>query len=248
MTIAKHKPTEVAPKIKAAISVLLHQEQYNLQEAAMAAGVTAERLRNSLAMPHVRRWMRERRRIEIELLCQGNAAALRKVRDTSENGMAVCQAVAKAEQIRAKFHEEDNAPGSGARQLLPGLIIQIGSNVRIEPQSPQRLAGARTVLEAGAYERGPDPDEDLVDNFADDEALDAPPPPVRATVKPAVRRKPRRASDVPADVAGHSGGVEPDLGRPSYRRAASLLLLLPPPVWNRCGIRFHRQADGLDNC
>jgi hypothetical protein len=125
--------------------------------------------------------MREQRQIEIEALCQGNAAALAKVRDTSENGMAVCAAVAKAEQIGAKFIEDDNA-GSATPPMLPGLIIQIGS-ARIEAQPPQQLAGARPVIEAGAHERGRDRDDvALADDIADEDEVDEPAP-VRVVAK-----------------------------------------------------------------
>jgi hypothetical protein len=170
--------------VKTAVAHLMKAGEYDLQGAARAAGMDLAKLRYVLGKSYVRRYMRELRQLEVEALCLGNAAALRKVRDTSENGMAVCQAVAKAEQIRAKFHEEDNAPGSGSRQMLPGLIIQIGRDVRVEPT--QQLAGARTV-ESIAYERGPDPDDNLVDN-QEDEALDAlPEPPRSGHRKPLIR-------------------------------------------------------------
>ena len=64
--------------------------------------------------------------------------------------------------------------------MLPGLIIQIGSDVRIEP----RLAGAPRVIEAGAIERGPDRDDDALDG---NELLDEPVP-ARVTVRPARRK------------------------------------------------------------
>jgi hypothetical protein len=70
-----------------------------------------------------------------------------------------------------------------------GLVIVIGGStggrdVRIEP------AGAPRIEEDGAFLRRPDKDDDLLAGDLDgDEALDALPPPVRAPVKPAVRRK-----------------------------------------------------------
>jgi hypothetical protein len=42
---------------------------------------------------------------------------------------------------------------------------------------------------AAAFECGPDPDDDLVDNPADDEAIDALPEPARVVAKPARRKK-----------------------------------------------------------
>jgi hypothetical protein len=184
MTEAKHKTPAVPARVKLAVAHLMKASEYDLAGAARIAGMDIVKLRHILGKSYVRRYMREMRQLEVEALCLGNAAALRKVRDTSGNGMAVCQAVAKAEQIRAKFHEEDNAPGGASRQMLPGLIIQIGSNVRIEPQ---RLAAAPRIEDL-AFERGPPDDDFVVDNL-DDEALVGLPPPVRAPVKPAVRRK-----------------------------------------------------------
>ena len=183
MTEAKHKTPAVPARVKLAVAHLMKAGEYDLVGASKVAKMDIAKLRHVLGKSYVRQYMRELRQLEVEALCLGNAAALRKVRDTSENGMAVCQAVAKAEQIRAKFHEEDNAPGSGARQMLPGLIIQIGSNVRVEPT--QRLAGAPRVIEAGAHERA-DPDDDPFadDIAADDEAIDEPTPsPVRMVAK-----------------------------------------------------------------
>jgi hypothetical protein len=156
--------------VKLAVAHLMKSGEYNLAGAARVAGMDIVRLRHILGKSYVRRYMREVRQLEVEALCLGNAAALRKVRDTSENGMAVCQAVAKAEQIRAKFHEEDNAPGGASRPMLPGLIIQIGSNVRIEPT--QRLAGAPRIEDL-AFERGADRDDGALDG---DELLDEPVP------------------------------------------------------------------------
>jgi hypothetical protein len=190
VTESKHRVSAIYPSVRTAVAILLSQDKYDVAAAAAGAGLTTQKLREYLARPAVRTYLRNERRTQIETLCASNANALARVRDTSENGMAVVGAIAKAEQIRARIAEEDGP--TGMPRATAGLVIVIGDarrDVRIEPT--QRLAGAPRVIEAGAIERGPDDPDDnnFVDNFADDEVLDALPPPVRATVKPAPRRK-----------------------------------------------------------
>jgi hypothetical protein len=49
--MSRHKTPSVAPKIKASIEHLLHQEHFDLAEAAKVGGITTERLRTSLNLP-----------------------------------------------------------------------------------------------------------------------------------------------------------------------------------------------------
>jgi hypothetical protein len=111
---------------------------------------------------------------------------LARVRDEGENAMAIVGAVKQAEAMRARIIEEDG-PGGMAKPAC-GLVIVIGNgggrDVVIEPASAPRIE------EDGAFLRRPDKDDDLLaGDLDDDEALAALPPPVRAPVKPAVRRK-----------------------------------------------------------
>jgi hypothetical protein len=64
-----------------------------------------------------------------EAVCAGNEGALKRVRDTSENGMTVCAAVRSREQL----NEAEDVRSSG-RQQLPGLTIIIQNTpLRAEP-------------------------------------------------------------------------------------------------------------------
>jgi len=185
MAESKHQPSRsIYPSIKTAVAILLSQSRYDLQQAAIGAGLTTEKLREYLARPAVRTYLRNERRTQLEALCASNANALARVRDEGENAMAVVNAVRQAETLRARIIEEDG-PGGMAKPTC-GLVIVIGNgggrDVVIEPASAPHI-------EDGAFLRKPDPDDDLLAGDLDDEALDGPPPPVRATVKPAVRRK-----------------------------------------------------------
>ena len=88
MTPAKLKPSAIAPGIKAAIDALLHMERYDLVLAAKAGGVTVARLRDDLGRPHVRAFMRQQKQLQLEQICQQNASALARIRDSSTNANA----------------------------------------------------------------------------------------------------------------------------------------------------------------
>ena len=171
MTLAKHKTPAVPARVKTAVAHLMKAGEFDLQGAALAAGMPVVRLRHLLGQSYVRKYMREQRLVEIEALCQGNAAALAKVRDTSENGMAVIGSIKAAEQIRSQILSEDGAGGS--TRPMPGLVIQIVGSARIEPQQPQRLASAPRIEDL-AFEPKPDKDDDLLAGDIDDKLLDEP--------------------------------------------------------------------------
>jgi len=59
MTLAKNKPTAIAPKIKQAIQFLLTQERFDFTEAARVAGIAPERLRDEMLRPHTRKYLRK---------------------------------------------------------------------------------------------------------------------------------------------------------------------------------------------
>jgi hypothetical protein len=63
-------------------------ERYDLVEAAKAGGVTVARLRDDLARPHVRAFMRQQKQLQLEQICQQNASALARIRDSSTNANA----------------------------------------------------------------------------------------------------------------------------------------------------------------
>jgi hypothetical protein len=188
MTKSKHKVSAVYPSVRTAIAILLSQDKYDVAAAAAGAGLTLPKLKEFLNRPSVRTYFREQRRVQIETLCASNANALARVRDEAENSMAVVNAVRQAETMRARIIEEDGPTGT-ARPAC-GLVIVIGNgggrDVRVEPT---RLAGAPRIEDLAAFERGPPDDDFVVDNVADDEALDAVPEPARARV---AVRSPRR--------------------------------------------------------
>jgi len=94
MAESKHQPSRsIYPSIKTAVAILLSQSRYDLQQAAIGAGLTTEKLREYLARPAVRTYLRNERRTQLEALCASNANALARVRDEGENAMAVVNAV-----------------------------------------------------------------------------------------------------------------------------------------------------------
>ena len=173
--MSRHKTPSVAPKIKASIEHLLHQERFDLAEAAKVGGITTERLRDDLNRPHVRKYLRDQRRTQIESVCVRNPVVLAEIRDRGKNDMARVQAIKVSEALRQHAIEEDGA-GASTRPA-PGLVIIVGQqpgerSVRIESRQPQpRLAAARSVFEPGAYERRDIPDEKIA---ADDDEADEP--------------------------------------------------------------------------
>jgi hypothetical protein len=157
VTLAKHKTPAIAPKIKQAIARLLSQERYDLAEAARAGGISTERLRANLSLPHVRSYMRAERQLQIEAICQSNPAALAKLRDEGSNQVAVVNGIRILEAMRKIAIEEFAGPA----RREPGLVILIagdagGRDARIEPASAPR------VIDGGACVRRPDPDDDLL--------------------------------------------------------------------------------------
>jgi hypothetical protein len=68
-------------------------------EAGKLAGIKPDVARRYLDRPDVIALLRAERRAFREAVCAGNESGLRKVRDTSENGMAVIGAVRALEQI-----------------------------------------------------------------------------------------------------------------------------------------------------
>jgi hypothetical protein len=163
--MSRHKTPSIAPKIKASIEHLLDQERFDLAEAARAGGITTERLRTSLYQPHVRKYLRNERRVQIESVCAKNPVVLAAIRDRGKNDMARVQAIKVSEALRQHAIEEDGA-GASSRPA-PGLVIVLqtpNGEKGVTVEAPQRLAGAKTV-ESIAYEREPDNDD------LEDEAL-----------------------------------------------------------------------------
>jgi hypothetical protein len=161
VTPAKLKPSAVAPGIKDAIQCLLHQQKYDLAEAARIGGVTVQRLRDDLARPHVRAFMRQQRQLQLETICQQNPSALARIRDSSTNANAAVNSCRTLESML----EASTAETSRPVRREAGLVIIIGA----QPQQPQqRLGAARSIREPGAY------DPALLEGEADEVILGVP--------------------------------------------------------------------------
>jgi hypothetical protein len=93
----------------------------------------------------------------VESACLSNIEALVKIRAEAAPTPAV-HAIRTLEAIRSELIAEDGAAGASQR-AAPGLVIVVAPNPVTVDSSPRRLAGARTIIEAGAYEPVPVPDE-----------------------------------------------------------------------------------------
>jgi hypothetical protein len=122
MPPAKHRTPVVPAKVKVALDLLFNDPNADLASAAAAVGMPTNRLRDQLKLPHVRRYATQERGAFIDALCAGNAAALKDIRDNSNNAMARVAAVRLAELIK----ESLDSPGSALQQRhSPGLVVVI---------------------------------------------------------------------------------------------------------------------------
>jgi len=188
VTLAKHRTPKVHFKVEAAAEHLASVPGATLQTAAKHCGLTVPKLRDLLKQPHNLSYVKQVRDLAIEALTTNGPATLAAVIKEGSNQMAVVQATKAAMSWAREADEATRRASNRSVNYSPGLCIVIGSPAAMVEQRP---AGPPLIIEAGAHERCPDgPDDDFpVDNPNDDEALDVLPPPVRAPVKPAVRRK-----------------------------------------------------------
>jgi hypothetical protein len=124
----------VPARVKRAIAFLLEQKA-DLQAAALHAGMSTYELRREMKKPHVRRYALAERQIALESFCLGSPAALAKVRDQSENGMAVVAAVKAGELLQ----QGALAAEATAQKRQPGLqivIVQRDGSQEFVPMSP----------------------------------------------------------------------------------------------------------------
>jgi hypothetical protein len=126
----------IPAKVKTAIAFLIEQRN-DLQAAAPHAGISMRELRRAMGQPQVRRYSLEQRQIELERFCLGSPMALARVRDNSENGIAVVNAVKAGELLRVGALQEEGA----AQKRQPGLSIILvqkdgGHLVAYEPPKP----------------------------------------------------------------------------------------------------------------
>jgi hypothetical protein len=110
----------------------LSSPKQDLQAAAKAAGLTTKLLKKYLKMPHVRRYYAAERRPVFDAYCAGTPAALKAIRDDSNNKMAAVAAVRGLELMRNETLDEVGGRGAGQ---APGVTIIIE-----QPGLPDRVA------------------------------------------------------------------------------------------------------------
>ena len=122
----------VTGKLKVALDQMLFIGSCR-PDAAKAAGMTDHGLREAMKKPHVKAYYAQGLEILRTSERARNIFALAKVRDSSDNGMAVVSAAKALEQLA------DVAPptGDGPRDR-PGVVIQI---IQPAPQIAQQQRG-----------------------------------------------------------------------------------------------------------
>jgi hypothetical protein len=131
-------------------------EEFDFVRASQVAGLTVQRLRDELGKPHVLKHLRAEKRAMLEAACANNPVVLTKIRDHGKNDAARVRAVVASEALLQQATQESVG---AAQKMTPGLVIIVGSRDAVTVDQPRRLAGARTVIEAGAYDPTPPQDE-----------------------------------------------------------------------------------------
>ena len=108
----------------------------DLIAACAAAGINPYRMRRYLDRPAVIAHLRAEHRKFREVVCCGNAAALGKVRDTSENGMAIVASVRALDGMQTEEAGHADAP-------TPGISIRLVQINAIQPQHEQITIDAK---------------------------------------------------------------------------------------------------------
>jgi hypothetical protein len=122
------KPRTVPKKVRDAIVFMVRGrpddadgKPIDFIEAAKLADVKPDIMRQWLDRPEARAFLRAERVAFRAAVCAGNELALKRVRDGSENGMAVIGSVRALEQI----DEEETRPNRGGIVQTPGFVIVI---------------------------------------------------------------------------------------------------------------------------
>jgi hypothetical protein len=112
----------VPQKVREAFRLLQDDPAMTLQIAAAAVKMSTYKLREALQKPHVRSWIAEERRLQLDAICAANPEALRQIRDRSENDMARVNSVKTLETMKELV---DPSARVGMPQHAPGLVVQI---------------------------------------------------------------------------------------------------------------------------
>jgi hypothetical protein len=121
------RPQPIPRKLRDAISFMVYGRPEDPDcapltfiEAAKECGIAPDVMRKYLDRPNVRALLRSDRRAFREAICAGNEGALKRVRDTSANGMCTVAAVRALEAIDAE--EGVRSPGAA---MTPGVTIKL---------------------------------------------------------------------------------------------------------------------------
>src|SRR6516225_1266126 len=121
----RQRPRPIPADVKAVIHLMVWGDDadpnalpLDLIAACAAAGVKPYRMRRYLDRPGVIAHLRAEHRKFREVVCCGNTAALRKVRDKSENGMAVVASVRALDGSQSEDARRATAPS-------PGIVLNI---------------------------------------------------------------------------------------------------------------------------
>jgi hypothetical protein len=145
MPPARKREPVVPKRVKTAIAFLIEQKA-DLQLAAAHAGISTYELRRAMGRPNVRRYALEQRQRELEAFCLGSPAALAKVRDQCENGMAIVAAIKAGELLKDGAIAEQAA----AQRRTPGLqivIVDDRGKQELVPMPPMPLLDITPVPE-----------------------------------------------------------------------------------------------------
>ena len=139
----RQKPRPIPADVKVVIHLMVWGDDANpdalpldLIAACAAAGVKPYRMRRYLDRPAVIAHLRAEHRKFREVVCCGNAAALGKVRDTSENGMAIVASVRALDGMQTEEAGHADAP-------TPGISIRLVQINAIQPQHEQITIDAK---------------------------------------------------------------------------------------------------------
>jgi hypothetical protein len=138
---------DVPERVKAAAEFLAENPgPIDYQKIAAAVGYRdAKAARRALSLPQSVRYLREHKRAVLDAICLHNPEALRRVRDGSQNGMAVTAAVRQLEVMQNGDDASDVArtprqsagitiiveasPGAAARVLPPAIDAEPGGHI-----------------------------------------------------------------------------------------------------------------------
>jgi hypothetical protein len=140
------RPRPIAPKVREAVQLMVYGrlddpdcKPLSFIEAAKIADIAPDMMRRYLDRADVRSLLLRERRAFRAGICAGNEGALARVRDKSENGMAIVASVRALEQLEGESAER-GAPGATG----PGLTIQIISAAP-QPAAPVTIEARPTI-------------------------------------------------------------------------------------------------------